>query len=164
MRSHVSLLFSKLNKSSDLSCSSKVLPLRPFNFLVSLLWTHSNSFMPFLYWDCQNCTQCSKVGPHHCRAGWDNHLPRLADCAMMDGPQDMIGPFGYQGIILTHVQLTIHPNSLWSEVSHFITVTLGRASNKKPKKKSSTSLVGRIKDYLMSLLFRTEKKATCDSI
>ncbi|KAM9287934.1 LOW QUALITY PROTEIN: sperm-associated microtubule inner protein 4 [Cariama cristata] len=37
------------------------------------------------------------------------HLPRLASDAVFDAPQDMVGPSGCQGTLLTHIQLAINP-------------------------------------------------------
>ena len=49
----LSLLCSGPNNPRDFSCSSLVLPFRPFTIFVALLWTLSNSFMSFLYRDTQ---------------------------------------------------------------------------------------------------------------
>lgn len=47
------LLFSQLNKSSDFSCFSSILPYRHFRIFSALLWTFFNSFKS-LYCDAQN--------------------------------------------------------------------------------------------------------------
>ncbi|KAK4806181.1 hypothetical protein QYF61_001104 [Mycteria americana] len=51
-----------------------------------------------------------EVGLHQCSVEWDNHLPRPASYAVLDAPQDTVGPFGCQGTRLTHIQLAINPN------------------------------------------------------
>ena len=49
MRPPLSLLCSGLNTPRDLSCSSHILPSRPFTIFIAFLWTPSNGFMSFLY-------------------------------------------------------------------------------------------------------------------
>lgn len=61
MRSSLSLLCSGLNNSKDLSCSSYILPSRPFTIFVALLWMLSSSLMSF-YCGTQNCTQYLRCG------------------------------------------------------------------------------------------------------
>lgn len=39
-----------------------------------------------------------------------NHLPQPAGNAEPDAPQYVVGPFGYQDTLLTHIQLAIDPN------------------------------------------------------
>lgn len=39
-----------------------------------------------------------------------NHLPRPSGDAEADAPQYVVGPFGYQDTLLTHIQLAIDLN------------------------------------------------------
>jgi len=54
------LLCSALSKPRELSCSSYILPSRPFTVFTALLLMPSNSLMSFLYCGAPNCLQCSK--------------------------------------------------------------------------------------------------------
>ena len=58
----LSLLCSGPNKPRGLSCSSYLLPFKPFTIFAALLWTLSNSFTSFLYCSAQTCTQYSRRG------------------------------------------------------------------------------------------------------
>lgn len=51
------------------------------------------------------------VGPQQYSVEWGNHLPQRATYAVFDVPQDMVGPFGCQATLLTHIQLVIKPDS-----------------------------------------------------
>lgn len=53
LRLPLSLLFSRLSKPMDLSCSSHILSSRHFTiFIIILLWTSYKSFISFLYFIC----------------------------------------------------------------------------------------------------------------
>ena len=54
--------FSKLNKPSSLNLSSQERCFSPLIILVALIWTHSKSSVPFLYWEPQAWTQYSRWG------------------------------------------------------------------------------------------------------
>ena len=43
--------------------------------------------------------------PHQFSIEWDNQLPRPASYDVLDVPHDSVGPFGCQGLLLTHIQL-----------------------------------------------------------
>lgn len=60
--SPLSLLYYRLNKTSDLSCSSYGFPSRPFTILVALPWRFYNSFMTFLYCGTKTCPQDFRWG------------------------------------------------------------------------------------------------------
>jgi len=62
LRSHRSLLFSRLNKPSSLSLSSQERCSCPLIILTALHWPLSSSSSSFLNWEAQNWTQ-------HCRWG-----------------------------------------------------------------------------------------------
>ena len=51
-----------------------------------------------------------KVRPQQRRADQDNPFPRPAGSAVPDAPQDMVGPPGCQGTLLTHIQLAVDQN------------------------------------------------------
>ena len=67
------------------------------------------SFNVLLVLRCTKLHTVMEVRPHQCSVEWDDHLPRLPSYAVLDAPQDMSGPFGCQGILLTHVQLATSP-------------------------------------------------------
>lgn len=74
MRSSLSLLCSGLNNSKDLSCSSYILPSRPFTIFVALLWMLSNSFM------CILC--CVPKTAHSNQSETALAMSRVSDCSL----------------------------------------------------------------------------------
>lgn len=44
-----------------------------------------------------------EVGLHQCSLGWDSYFPQPASYAVLDAPQDTLGPFSCQGTLLTHI-------------------------------------------------------------
>lgn len=55
MRSLLTLLFSRINNSDSLSCSSYVLFSSPFTGFIALFWTCSSNSVSVLYWGAPNC-------------------------------------------------------------------------------------------------------------
>lgn len=62
MRSPLYLLFSRLNRPSDLSCSLYVFLSRPFTIFITLLCTLSKNYCPL--YCVHNCTQYSTLSLH----------------------------------------------------------------------------------------------------
>ena len=102
-----SLLCSGLSKPRHLRCSSHILPSRLFTIFVALLWTFSNSFMPFLY--CGTQTMLSARG-EAAQSKVVSPFPRLLAVLGLVQSKVTIGLFSYQGILLTRVQTVVNQN------------------------------------------------------
>lgn len=107
MRPPLSLIFSKLKTSRDLSCSSEVLPSRDPSskyFGCSLSVLHpSYILVP------QPAPSAGGEDTAQSRAG--QPLPSPGGRAWPDALQGMVGPFGFQGTLLAHVQPPLNQNS-----------------------------------------------------
>ncbi|KAK4824801.1 hypothetical protein QYF61_019469 [Mycteria americana] len=121
IRSPLSLLFSRLNNPSSLSCSSQDLCSRPFTSFVALLWTLSLENCLIVSGQCLSqylsCSEGPKlntvfeVRPHQCRVQGDNLFPSPAGHTIFDTSQDAIGLLGHLGTLLAPIQLAVdqHP-------------------------------------------------------
>lgn len=87
-----------------LSYSSYFFPSRAFTIFAILLWTFSNSFIPSLYCDTQNCTQYSRWGcTKAVYSGTITSLNQLAMLCLMHSSVQLV----MLDILLAHAQLTI---------------------------------------------------------
>ena len=74
---------------------------------ISKLHLHNSLRSPFA---TPHQTADSTRGGVDSSVDWDNHLPQPARYAVLDAPQDTVGPFGCHSTLLTHIQLAINPN------------------------------------------------------
>lgn len=96
-------------KPRDLSCFSCIFPSRPFIIFVAPLWTHSNSFIPFLRCVTQLCPQSRRWGcTAQGRVG--QLLPSPGGSAGHGAHENAVGPLGCQGSLLAHIHLVLNLN------------------------------------------------------
>ena len=96
MRSPLSLLFSRLNNPSSLSCSSQDLCSRPFISLVALLWTRSSISVLFL-----NVPNTEGKTPYLAK---DFLLPAVTPEDLLDSPEKPASD-GPLEVALDHLKL-----------------------------------------------------------
>lgn len=104
MRSALSLLFSRLNNSSSLSCFSYVLFPSFFNSFISLFWTNSSNFLLLVRGPKWNTVL--EVESHQCCDSFGHTTSEAGQAA--------ISLLGLISIPLAHIQLAIsqHPQLL----------------------------------------------------
>ena len=106
---HLSLLFSRLNSPSSLSCPhSKSVVFHPLDHfcglpLDTLQQVHLSPVLRTPHEDA-----VLQMRSHQCRIERQDHLPQPACHASFDIAQDTVGFVGCEGTLLAHVHLAIH--------------------------------------------------------
>lgn len=100
----LNLLFSKLSKPRDFSCSACVLPSRPFTTFLVLLWMLSNSCISLYCAPKQHPVQ--EARPHSIESR-GQPLPLPGGGAEPGAPHGAVVPLGCQGALLALTQFTV---------------------------------------------------------
>jgi len=109
LRSPCSLLFSRLKSPNTLSLSSQERCSSPWIIFVALLWTCSNSSMPFFcVLRAAELDAGLQMESHQNGAEGQNHLPSPAGHTCLDAAQGMVGLLGCKCTWVAHVQVFIH--------------------------------------------------------
>ena len=124
----LSLLISGMNKLSDSSHSSFILPSKPFTTYLALLWT---LIVLYLFYIAVPKTAFN-VSLYQNRAEWDIPFSQQASNIISDVPQSTAGPFGYQRALLTHIQFAIKQKPLRSLSSGLLSSLSSLRLNKYP--------------------------------